>query len=286
MLFALLLFGDAVYWRGLPLLDSRLRIYFFDVGEGQSALLRLPGGSDVLIDGGGNSGETFDIGERIIAPALWSMGVHRLSSIVVTAPKVTRFKGLRYIIDNFSPEEIIVGSASGPDEGSAEFSAFLQWIESSGKLLKVLPFGITRESRSGINFEFINQTRDFGARRGEYSISLNITHDEVNILIQGDPARTPVPSNSLLFAASMGKYDVEKIERSIQRLDPDYVILSDERPRFIRPFLRDSWRYPEGIIKTDRDGMVEALSDGSDISLRFPMRRSASRPGPFQRWRG
>jgi len=79
---------------------------------------------------------------------------------------------------------------------------------------------------------------------------------------------------------------VEKIERSIQRLDPDYVILSDERPRWVRPFVKDSWRYPEGIIKTDRDGMVEAVSDGSDISLRFPMRRSASRPVPFQRSRG
>ncbi len=285
-LFALLLCGDAIYWRGLPLLETRLRIYFFDVGEGQSALLRLPGGSDILIDGGGNSGETFDIGERIIAPALWSMGVHRLSAIVVTAPKVTRFKGLRYMIENFSPEEIIVGSASGPDADGAEFSSFLQWIKSEDNVLTVLPVEVTREVRSGVEFEFINQRRDFGARRGEYSISLNITHDEVSILIQGDSARTPVPSEALLFAASMGKYDVEKIERSIQRLDPDYVILSDERPRWARPFVKDLWRYPEGIIKTDRDGMVEAVSDGSDISLRFPMRRSASRPAPFQRSRG
>jgi len=284
--FALLLLGDALYWRVLPLFETRLRIYFFDVGEGQSALLRLPGGSDILVDGGGNSGENFDIGERIVAPALWSMGVHRLSAIVVTAPKVTRFKGLRYMIENFSPEEIIVGSASGPDADGAEFSSFLQWIKSEGNALKVLPAEVTREIRSGVGFEFINQMRDFGARRGEYSISLNIIHDEVNILMQGDSARAPVPSNALLFAASMGKYDVEKIERSIQRLDPDYVILSDERPRWVRPFVKDSWRYPEGIIKTDRDGMVEAVSDGSDISLRFPMRRSASRPVPFQRSRG
>lgn len=50
-----------------------MKVTYLDVGQGTSALVELPGGECMLIDGGGFSdNEMFDVGEKIVAPYLWS----------------------------------------------------------------------------------------------------------------------------------------------------------------------------------------------------------------------
>ena len=61
--------ADAGYWLYQRFWTDELRVTYLDVGQGNAALLELPGGHTALVDGGGFSDNSvFDMGARVIAP--------------------------------------------------------------------------------------------------------------------------------------------------------------------------------------------------------------------------
>ena len=48
-----------------------LKITVIDVEQGNSTLVRFPGGGNMLIDGGGFSDGSFDVGKSVVAPFLY-----------------------------------------------------------------------------------------------------------------------------------------------------------------------------------------------------------------------
>jgi competence protein ComEC len=63
-----------------------LEVWFLSVGQGDAALLRLPDGSAVLVDGGGAPDGGADPGARDVVPLLRDLGVERLAAIFVSHP--------------------------------------------------------------------------------------------------------------------------------------------------------------------------------------------------------
>jgi len=85
-------------WSVSPLIDGdRWRVTFLDVGQGDSALLQLPDGKTVLIDGGSRY-ERFDMGRGVIAPFLLNQGIRRLDHIIATHPQQDHVGGLPWVI--------------------------------------------------------------------------------------------------------------------------------------------------------------------------------------------
>ncbi len=83
---------------GIPISDGdRWRVTFLDVGQGDSALLQLPDGKTVLIDGG-RKYERFDMGRGVIAPFLLNQGIRRLDHIIATHPQQDHVGGLPWMI--------------------------------------------------------------------------------------------------------------------------------------------------------------------------------------------
>ena len=82
--------------------DSALKITFLDVGQGDSAVLNLPGGGVALIDGGsGGHDGAGDMGREIVAPYLWNSGVKKIDIVVASHFHEDHIGGLIYVLDNF-----------------------------------------------------------------------------------------------------------------------------------------------------------------------------------------
>lgn len=105
-------------WSPEPAAWSRspiLRLTMLDVGQAESLLLETPGGPRVLIDtGGAPFGSGFDIGGRVLAPALWARGLRSLDAMAITHGDPDHLGGAITLVDLFHPlrlwEGIVVPS--------------------------------------------------------------------------------------------------------------------------------------------------------------------------------
>ncbi|RQW78028.1 MAG: DUF4131 domain-containing protein, partial [Geobacter sp.] len=90
---------------------GELTITMFSIGQGESMLINFPEGKTMLVDGGGNVREGGqDVGERLLAPALWRMGVKKIDWMVLTHPHPDHMQGLKYVAANFEVGEFWEGS--------------------------------------------------------------------------------------------------------------------------------------------------------------------------------
>jgi competence protein ComEC len=80
---------------------DRWRVTFLDVGQGDSAVVELPDGQAVLIDGGGRY-ERFDMGKNVVAPFLWSRGIRHLDHVIGTHQQLDHVGGLIWVLRHMS----------------------------------------------------------------------------------------------------------------------------------------------------------------------------------------
>lgn len=101
--------------------DPGTRVLVPDVGQGDSALIQLAGGRNVLIDGGGSYDGRFDIGRRVLAPFLWNQAVRGLDLVVLSHPHPDHMNGLTGILKKFEVAEIWSHGRDGHLPGYEEF---------------------------------------------------------------------------------------------------------------------------------------------------------------------
>jgi competence protein ComEC len=85
-----------------------LRVTAIDVGQGDAILLEAPSGLRLLVDAGGFSRGGFDVGERVVGPALWRMGIARLDYLAVTHADTDHAGGAAAVVESFGPRSIWV----------------------------------------------------------------------------------------------------------------------------------------------------------------------------------
>jgi len=92
------------WWVSSPRLgldSDRWRVTFLDVGQGDSAVIELPDGQTVLIDGGARY-ERFDMGRGVVAPFLWNRGVRHIEHVVGTHQQLDHVGGLIWVLRHLS----------------------------------------------------------------------------------------------------------------------------------------------------------------------------------------
>jgi competence protein ComEC len=89
--------------------SGRLEVVMFDVGQGDSILLRLPEGGTILVDAGGFGRTGFDVGERVVAPALRSLGVLSIDLLAITHGHRDHLGGAGAILEAFRPRALWTG---------------------------------------------------------------------------------------------------------------------------------------------------------------------------------
>lgn len=102
---------------------ATLRVTFLDVGQGDAAVLELPDGRTVLIDGGATY-ERFDMGRGVVGPYLWNRGIRRLDMVLGTHPQLDHVGGLAWVLRHF-PAQAYWGT------GIAREEAFYQRLRAS-----------------------------------------------------------------------------------------------------------------------------------------------------------
>lgn len=276
IVFSILIVCDIAYWHVAPFFNKNISVTYFDVGQGDSALIRFPRGKTMLIDGGGLRGSDFDVGRNVLMPALLRMGVRKIDWIVLSHPHNDHYAGLAYIAQKFSPKVVWTNGFSTPKEDDEKWRDFLSRIEERGvEMTAVDARGVSFESHGAT--VTIARNGDDPKKMNDTSLTVLIAYGQLKFLFVGDLtsneegkllAKGTDVSADVLKVGHHGSKDATSLE-FLAAVKPKIAVISEgERNSYGFPH-RDSVARIEAsgskIYRTDRYGAVTIISNGKNI---------------------
>jgi competence protein ComEC len=143
--------GAYLYIQGAH--SGRLSLTAVDVGQGSSIVIRLPGGKNMVVDGGGFFDDSFDPGKYVLAPYLWHERISSIDTVILTHPHADHLRGLLFILENFHVREVWT---NGDGSDSEPYLCFLRIIRDKGMVLRVLSESSPESEISGVRILILN----------------------------------------------------------------------------------------------------------------------------------
>ena len=162
-----------------------LRLTVFDVGQGDALMVQV-GERALLVDTGGSPfGSSFDIGSRVLEPALWARGVSAVDTLLLTHGDPDHIGGALTVIDDFDPLHLWQGI---PVPRATSLQEVLERAAASGAILE--------QRRDGEEFRF-GEARllvlhppppDWERQRvrNDDSVVIEVVYRDVALLLTGD----------------------------------------------------------------------------------------------------
>jgi competence protein ComEC len=261
--------------------DAQLRVDFLDVGQGDSALVTMPDGTTLLVDGGGRPSfaATTDsarrIGETVVSEYLWWRGLSEIDYVVATHADADHIDGLNDILKNFTVKAALVGRAPANDP---EFEKFSKTIVETRTHLETLHAGdVIRFGE--VEVSVLWPPAEGNDSDNNDSVVLQIKLGERSILLTGDIEKAAERS---LITSTQLKTDVVKVPHHgsktsstadfVQAAKPTYAIISVGRnSMFGHPHkdVVERWQANGAtVLTTGNSGTITVTTNGHDLSLK------------------
>ena len=198
-----------------------LRMTFFSVGQGESTLITFSDGKRMLIDGGGSARQGgANVGERLLAPALWSMGVKKIDYMVLTHIHPDHLQGLLYIADNFRVGEFWRSRVS---QDSDDFAKLMGILASRRIPVRLVDAATAPVTIARARFEFMSPSD--GRIAGEDGAKLDANDDSLVF-------RLSYGRGEALFTGDIGFEAEQRLLDSKRRLSCDLLKVAHHGSRF------------------------------------------------------
>jgi competence protein ComEC len=259
--------------------DGRLHLTFVDVGQGDATFVRFPNGTALLVDAGGlGFSSRFDIGDRVVAPVIRGAGFYRLGYMALTHGDPDHIGGAASVIEQFRPREVWEGI---PVPRSAALAALRAGTQAAGGRWASVYEG-DYMSIDGVRVLVRHPARADWERqkvRNDDSIVLELRWRGVAILLTGDIGRTaeatlattqPPPLLSVVKVPHHGSL-TSSTQEFITAVRPKVAVVSAGRGNhFGHPAPEVLERYRTAgaeVFRTDRDGAVTVVTDGTSLEV-------------------
>jgi competence protein ComEC len=265
---------------------AALRLTMFDVGQGE-ALLVESRDEALQIDAGGApfGGGNFDVGARVLAPALWFSGIRRIDTLLLTHGDPDHVGGAALLVEEFGVRRLWEGVEVPRHEPSR---AIRELAEARGARREV--------RRAGEAFPWGDATLrvlhppepdwERPRIRNDDSVVLELRHGEVAVLLTGDigadveRAIVPHLKPARVRILKVGHHG-SRTSTSQALLDawqPQIALISAGRGNTFGHPAPDVLQRLEAIgariYRTDRHGQITLESDGREVTVRTYIERA------------
>lgn len=248
--------------------DATLRVDFLDVGQGDSALVTMPDGTTLLVDGGGRpsfpvaNDSARRIGETVVSEYLWWRGLSAIDYVVATHADADHIEGLTDVLRNFSVKAALAGPQT-----HLETRTHVETIRAGD----VMRFG-------EVEVSVLWPPADGGRSDNDNSVVLRIRFGERTILLTGDIEKAAERS----LGERPLKADVVKVphhgsktsstESFVKATKPAFAVISvGRRSMFGHPHdeVVRRWRSNgASVLTTGEYGTITVTTNGGDLSLK------------------
>ena len=252
-----------------------LALHFLDVGQGDAAVIRTPGGRWVLVDGG-PAGIRADAGRRVVAPFLERAGARRLVAAIVSHAHADHLGGVPAVLRRVPATVVVEPGAPVADDA---YLAFLDQLATAGTAWHPGARGDCFVL-DGVTFRILHPEpgwAGWGEDVNEDSVVLLVEYGAFQALFAGDAG---FPAEEALLEGAVA-VDLLKVghhgsrgstgDRWLARLDPAVAVISVGRNDYGHPAPETMARLAARHIpvrRTDRDGNVTVTSDGRTMLVR------------------
>lgn len=122
----------------IAIVPKNLRIYFIDVGQGDSTLIITPLNKKILIDGGGTEFGDYNVGEKTLMPYLLARRIRKIDYIIISHFDTDHCQGLLYIMQEMKVQNVIIGKQY---EENDNYRKFVNIIKEKNIKVKVVEAG-------------------------------------------------------------------------------------------------------------------------------------------------
>ena len=283
----LALLVDAGYWFSQRHLNGDLRVTYIDVGQGNSALLELPGGHTVLIDGGGFSdNNTFDMGARVLAPFLWRKKIRTIDTLVLSHPNSDHLNGLIFIARHFNVKTIWTNNETRTTQGYERLQNIIFRKQINLPDFQHMPRQLLI---NGVEFCFLYPPADFLAQKANQkwrstnnnSLVVKVSFGNISFLFAGDIMAEAEQELVDLAGADLA-CDVLLVPHHGSRTSSSQPFLSSVQPDVVvfSAGWKNRFRFPHAtvlaayekigcrIFRTDQNGAVMIKTDGNHLTVK------------------
>ncbi len=261
-----------------------LKIYFLDVGQGDSGFVELPGfdsapfgsGIQILIDGGPPNGKALNELGRIL-----KLGDRYIDLVVLTHPQLDHFGGLIEVLKRYKVGALIWNGLEGK---STAFQDFKKAVRESGAQEIILMAGDRiRYGRNEILVLSPDENFLHAQNLNDTSLVLELRSKNSKTLFTGDIS-FKVETNLLT-----SNVDILKVAHHGSRFSSAASFLEAVKPKVaVIGVGKNSYGHPTAqvlerlanagaqIFRTDLDGTVKLVIDGENIKV-FKNRSNAIR---------
>lgn len=269
-----------------------LRATMLDVGQGDAILVQFPTGQSLLVDTGGvPSG--FDLGGRVVVPALWALGVRRLDWLAFTHADLDHVDGARAVAAIMRPREMWEGTPVPPDPRREALRVF---AASRGIAWRRLQRGDTLEI-GGVALSILHPPLPDWERqrvRNDDSLVIRLRHGEIELMLTGDIGRATEVQLDTGDESSGVRLRVLKVAHHgsrtstsaefLNRAPPQIALISAGRGNlFGHPAPDVTARLKAAgaeLFRTDQEGAIRLDSDGREVRVQT----MAGRRRVFSAW--
>ncbi len=261
---------SAVFW--VQAQEGLLRLFVFDVGQGDAIFIAAPGGGQVLIDGGPDSTVLTRLGE--VMP-FWDRSI---DAVILTHPHADHLDGLIAVLERYGVGVVV---ESGVEHSIAEYEVWRRKIRELGIPRIVAVRGGIMRLGGGARLDVLLPDRPYDARRvrniHEAAIVLKLSFASTTALLMADAELSR--ERELLASGINIHADLLKVGHHGSKTSTSEVFLRAVRPRLaaISVGAKNRYGHPAGevldrlqaagveIFRTDRDGTVTFISDGTQF---------------------
>lgn len=248
-----------------PVDSTELEIHVIDVGQGDSILIKTPDKKNIVIDTGGISGtpSDFDMGERIVAPYLWRLGIRELDLLIISHGDEDHIGGSKGVLRRIPAKEIWI-----PDSAAGYFD----------------------ERKEQVKVPSVNEVREFGrvllriiaqppATEKSWSQIIEVSYGDQCFLFTGD--LDGKEEGALLETGRLKKVTGVKVGHHgsqngssfelLNQIQPEIAFISvGEANRFGHPTIKTLARLESvgsKIYRTDLQGRILIRSNGKQYRV-------------------
>ncbi len=252
-----------------------LTITFFDVGQGDAALIQTPNGATVLIDAGvWRPG--YNSGKSIILPHLEAQRIEKLDAVILSHPHADHIGGILDIIESIPIDSIY---NSGFAYESNLYENYLQQAELYQIPIKAVQAGdILNIDESVLFLVLAPEGGKFNQDPNQHSVVLEVIYGETEFLFTGDAGESQ-ESRILENYADLVDTDVLKVGHHGSRTSSGEELIASTSPTISVISLAKKNRFnhphPEAIQRildsetdlyfTSRNKAIVLKSDGKTI---------------------